>query len=253
MPDPPRKPPPLPLAAHVGREQTLVKDFPRVPGAPGMRLPPMREKLPSLRDLDETRPSPEPPRELAPDPRSAREARTHGNRAAEEQDARQARRRSVSPAPWERDPEAVKEAVERQGDRYVEAPESGSVATPLPAPSRGAVRVQVGDVDVRVGSTVARRVLPWLAPLLLSAVGAAVGYAKGYFEGLAAAGRRVAAVEEAVRLNAEGDARHEKKTTLEMNRAFVVLDDHDERIPKLERQLGKVEQRTPKIEGLPKP
>jgi hypothetical protein len=123
-------------------------------------------------------------------------------------------------------------------------------STPTPVSSGNAVRVQVGDVDVRVGSSVTRKLIPWLAPVLLSVAGTAIGYAKGYFEGLVAAGRRVAAVEEAVRLNAEGDARHETKTTLEMNRAFVVLDDHDERLPKVERRVSKLEEAQPKIQGI---
>ena len=133
------------------------------------------------------------------------------------------------------------------GVRVVTPPESAAVST-APA-SSAAVRVQVGDVDVRVGSSVARRVLPWLAPVLLSVVGAVVGYLKGYFEGLAAAGRRMAAVEEAVKLNGEDDARRDVRTTKQLNRAFVMLDDHDARIPAVERDLAKHEARLPKVEG----
>ncbi len=158
--------------------------------------------------------------------------------------------RNVTPAPWDpraSSPELAKE-VARIGDTLFRAPESPVTTTP--ASIRPGVRVQVGDVDVRVGSSFARKLLPWLAPLLLTVVGAVLGSAKGYFEGMAAAGRRVAAVEEGLRLNGEGDARLETRTRKEIDRVFVVVDDHDSRIPKIEKRLDKVEERLPKIEGI---
>jgi hypothetical protein len=230
------------------------------PGIPNAALPPRAKQItlpgvprPSLSELDavteiQRQPSRQDARSEATDtpigPLGQRRERLPERQAP----------RSLSPAPFER-PEnipAIRREVERRGDRLEPAPESIAPAPSVTTPSREAVHVRVGDVDVRVGASVARRVLPWLVPVLLSVAGTAIGYLKGYVEGLAAAGRRVAAVEEAVRLNAEGDARHETKTTLELNRAFVVLDDHDERLPKVERRVGKLEEAQPKIQGLPK-
>jgi hypothetical protein len=246
MAEPPR--PKLPLATPVGREPTLVRGFPG-PFAPGTKQPlPQKPRAPvsELEAVTEIQRHPSrqddrsEPTETPVPPVGVRRERLPERRVP----------RSMSPAPW--DPRAsspeLKREVERHGDRLVPAPVSPPSLPPTP--SVGAVRVQVGDVDVRVGSSVTRKLLPWMAPVLLSLAGTAIGYAKGYFEGLAAAGRRVAAVEEAVRLNAEGDARLETRTTLEMNRAFVLLKDHDSRIPKLQGRIEELEESRPKIQGI---
>ncbi len=233
----------LPLAAPVEREPTLVKGFPGP-------LPPPRGRLPSLRDLDavtELRVPPGPGHDARSE---ATDTPVDGQRARRQRLPQGQPGRSVSPVPWDArasSPELRRE-TERMGDKLVRAPESKPSFPP--ASSQGEVDLRVGDVRVRVGSSVTRRLLPWLAPLLLSLAGTALGYAKGYWEGLAAAGRRVAAVEEAVRLNAEGDARLETRTTLEMNRAFVLLKDHDSRLPKLQERIEKVEESQPKIHGI---
>jgi hypothetical protein len=162
--------------------------------------------------------------------------------------------RTVTPTPFASPAEVagIRREAARHGDRVIEAPQS---IPPPPPPSGFAVDVQAGGQRVRVqaGGSIVRKVWPWLAPVVLSIVGAVVGYAKGYFEGLAAAGRRVAAVEEGLRLNGEDDARRATRVTSDINRAFVVIDDHDARIPKLEKRLNKTEERLPKIEGLPPP
>lgn len=95
----------------------------------------------------------------------------------------------------------------------------------------------------RASLSLARRVLPWLAPVVLSITGAGVGYAKGYFEGLADAGARMARGEEATKINAESIARVEARITGlagDRDEAFAMLRDHDVRIPRVERAVAAI-------------
>lgn len=260
MPEPPRRNPAgLPLAAPVEREPTLVHGFPRAPGT-GLPLPPRPKARPTLRDLeavtaiqkrggadlDATAESPPAPRQ---DARSQAIDTPIGP-----QDPKRGRLperqppRSMSPAPW--DPRAsspeLRREVERMGDELRPAPTS----TATPTPSGTDVDLRVGDVRVRVGSSVARRVLPWLAPVLLSVAGAGLGYVKGYLEGLAAAGRRVAAVEEAVKLNGEDDARRDVRIqAIGASLAAEAQSNRAERATR-DQKLESIEERLPKIEGL---
>ncbi len=141
------------------------------------------------------------------------------------------------------------------GEPPVSLPPGQRAAPPRslsPAPVSGPavlVDTSVGKLELRKG--LFSKLAPWLVPLALSALGTIGGAILGYYEGLARAGARVAAIEEAARLNAEADARLKTRSEKELDRAFTVLDDHDRRLPRLERRVEAFEGRLPKIEGLP--
>jgi hypothetical protein len=131
----------MPLAAPVGREQTLTKGFPRAPGT-GVPLPPMREKQPSLRDIDAVtairKPAPgnaPAPRDVAPHSATLESNEPQG---VPRERLPQGRRepRSMSPAPW--DPRAsspeLAQAVRDMGDQLKPAPTSTPSVPPAPRP-----------------------------------------------------------------------------------------------------------------------
>lgn len=113
------------------------------------------------------------------------------------------------------------------------------------------MRVQVGDVDVRVRASGLRRFLPWIVPLVLSLAGTIGGAVMGYFRGLAAAGERVAAVEESVRIQGQKRAALEARVVAaeqDLDRAFLVQRDHDKRLPTLERDQARLAERVQALE-----
>jgi hypothetical protein len=89
------------------------------------------------------------------------------------------------------------------------------------------------DARVRGKHALLRRLAPWLAPMILSALGTIGGGVLGYFEGLKRASARVAALE----LETEAEKLAIRARKLDDDRLFVVTDDHEGRVLRLERQL----------------
>jgi hypothetical protein len=107
---------------------------------------------------------------------------------------------------------------------------------PAPSLSPPGLRVDIREdgFEARVRGGGLRRLVPWLMPFVLSALGTIGGGGiLGYVEGLKKAAARVAAVELATD-EAKASIEQMKKTT---NRLGVVTDDHDSRILRLERTL----------------
>lgn len=229
------KPPQLPSLDAIGRE--LERRPPPVPGIPGAKLPP-----PGRRTGDTQTGFPAPPaaRSAPMPPRQDLDA-TDPSPAAPAARQEPARVERVEPPPRARPPAQ-------------EPPRSYS-----PAPS-SAVRVETPTPLELAKHAAWKRLAPWLAALGLSVAGTIGGAVTGYFEGLKAAGRRVAAVEERARLLEEEQARALERDashsrSIEALGRALAAEAQSNRTERATRdaKLEAVEARLPKIEGLTPP
>jgi hypothetical protein len=95
------------------------------------------------------------------------------------------------------------------------------------------VDIKENGFDARVRGNFLRRFAPWIVPAVMSLLGYPSGLVLGFYEGLKKAAARVAADEVAI---------DEAKAMIELtkkgvNHVAVEMDDHDERILRLERTL----------------
>lgn len=141
--------------------------------------------------------------------------------------------------------------------RQVPRVPSDEPPVPPPLPQRSlsptGVRVEAGEEHVSFRAKLPRWLLKalWVVvgPLVLSVVGFVVGYIKGRIEGLMDQWRELTVTQEQVKDLAQAELRFETRTKSDLDRAFQLLQDHDRRIPRVERAIADAPPVT--IEGKP--